>query len=443
MFLQLLQDNQNFSTVSRDGMRLLTRLDNYSQELRQQLDDLLDVRLVRTFFNVLAIILLFRERHMGLLLSELGGYLCGHDHAPAGTKRISNLLRSKKWTSEVIDDYFFSRTCSRIKQMLLQGKRPLLLWDDSCIEKHESWMSQGLCSVFSSKGKRLTQMRPGYYTPPKERICVPGFKWTGVFLSCLGSSPSVCQMSWWTTRGEHKEDPDNIIWRLLAKIHEHAPKGILNVFDRGYANEKMIRYLLRFEQDFLIRWKKNVYLNFEGQSLKIDRISRKTKARASRVVRDKQRKKDKRVSIGWSKVTHPEYPDNELFLIVVRDKAQGPMYLLSSVPIDDVGTAFEMLFTYMHRWEAEQGFRFLKTELAIESPRLWFWDNRLKLMAIVTLVYDFLLKMMRNDSHWIEQLLKTFCHRTGERYRNASIPLYRIRMAISICLTLLWAQNSG
>lgn len=49
------------------------------------------------------------------------------------------------------------------------------------------------------------------------------------------------------------------------------------------------------------------------------------------------------------------------------------------------------MFSYMHRWEAEQGFRFLKSEPGLESPRLWFWDNRMKFMAIVTLVYDFLL----------------------------------------------------
>jgi len=39
----------------------------------------------------------------GLLLSELGKYICGTAHAPAGTKRISNLLRSKNWNSDVLE----------------------------------------------------------------------------------------------------------------------------------------------------------------------------------------------------------------------------------------------------------------------------------------------------------------------------------------------------
>lgn len=446
MFLKLLQDRQSHPELNEDAFQLLEKLDEYSRDLLKQLDQLIDIRLVRTFYNLLAIILTFRERRMGLLLTELGGFLCGHAHAPAGTKRISNLLRSKKWSADFIDTYLFTRSTQRIESLLDQGKRPLLLWDDSRVEKHESWLMEGLCSVWSSKAKRLTQMRPGYYRPPKERICVPGFKWTGVFLSALDSSPSVCQMSWWTTRGKHKEDPDNIIWRLLRKIKQTITGGVLHVFDRGYANEKMIRYLLHFEQDFLIRWKKNVYLIHQGQKLKIGNISRKTKPIASRVVRDKQRKKTKRINITWTTVQHPDHEHKDLTLIIIRDskyKGQGPMYLLTSLRINNVNEAFEMLFTYMHRWESEQGFRFFKTELSIESPRLWFWKNRLKLMAIVTLVYDFLLNTLRQMPDWIQQLFNRFCHRTGKRYLDAKIPLYRLRMAISICLTILWAQNSG
>lgn len=445
MFLQLLQDKATTPIKQKAGSFLLHQIDRYTREVRLDLDAAIDKRLVGTFFNLFVIVLMFRERRMGLLLSELGGYLCGHDKAPAGTKRISNLLRSKKWSASLIDDHFFERTIKRVAAMIASNKRPLMLWDDSRLEKHESWVCEGLCSVWSSKAKRLTRIRPGYYSPPNQRICVPGFKWTGVFLSCLGQPPSVCQMSWWTTRGKYKEDSDNIMWRLLRKVNQRIGQPLLHVFDRGYIGEKVLRYLFKFEQDFIIRWKKNVYLLHEGEAKKIGNISRGIKAKASRVVKDKERKRLKRVTIGWTKVRHPEHPDRQLTLIVIRDKKnyQGPMYLLTSLDIDSLKLAWEMMHTYYHRWEAEQGFRFLKSELGLESPRLWFWENRMKLMSIVTLVYDFMLQMLRNWKNWVQPFLRNYCHRTGERYRVASIPLYRLRMAISICLTLMWAQNSG
>lgn len=445
MFLKLLQSKDTTPIKQKAGGFLLHQVDRYTRQIRIDLDAAIDKRLVGTFFDLFVIILMFRERRMGLLLSELGGYLCGHAKAPAGTKRISNLLRSKKWSASLIDDHFFDRAVRRIAAMIAKGKRPLLLWDDSRVEKHESWVSEGLCSVSSSKAQRLTRIRPGYFTPPKQRICVPGFQWTGVFLSCLGQAPSVCQMTWWTTRGKHKEDPDNIMWRLLRKVNEQVGQGVLHVFDRGYIGEKILSYLFNFKQDFLIRWKKGVYFVQGQQARKIGNISRGTKAVASRIVWDKERKKHKRVTIAWTIVAHPEHPDHQLTLVIIRDKKhpQGPMYLLTSIEVNKIRRAWEMMFTYFHRWEAEQGFRFLKAELGLESPRLWFWDNRMKLMGIVSLVYDFLLEMLRNWKNWVQPFLKTYCHRTGERYRIASIPLYRLRMAISICLTIMWAQNSG
>lgn len=446
MFKTLLQNKSTSPIEQKGGSFILHQANHYLAELQQELDLQIDKRLVRTFFDLFITITMFRDRVMGLLLSELGGYICGFDHAPAGTKRISNLLRCPKWKSNLIDNFFFKRTIQRIEELKEKGQRALLLWDDSRVEKAESWVSEGLCSVWSSKAKRLTRIRPGFFTPPSTRICVPGFQWTGVFLSHLGGVPSVCQMTWWTTRGKFKEDPDNIIYRLLRKIHQEVGKAVTHVLDRGYANEKMLRYLFRFEQDFIIRWKKNHLLNHKEKGCKKTHLlARSFKGVKSRIVRDKARKKDKRITIAWAPVNHLEYPDNQLYLIIIRDKHNynGPMYLITSLSIEKASQAWEVLFSYMHRWEAEQGFRFLKSEMGLESPRLWFWDNRMKLMAIVTLVYDFLLSLMRNWKGVIQIFFRRWCHRTGKRYRDASIPLYRLRLAISNCLLFLWIQNSG
>lgn len=446
MFKTLLQNKTSSPKSPKAATFILHQSENYLKEVQEELNSQIDKRLVRTFYDLFITIAMFRNRVMALVLSELGGYICGFDHAPAGTKRISNLLRSKKWKAELIDDFFFTRTIQRIEKMKEQGIQALMLWDDSRVEKNESWVMEGLCSVWSSKAKRMTRIRRGFFSPPSTRICVPGFQWTGVFLSHLGGVPSVCQMTWWTTRGKFKEDPDNIIYRLLRKIHQEVGRSVVHVLDRGYANEKMLRYLFHFKQDFIIRWKKNHLLNHAEKGIKKTHLlSRSFKGKKSKIVRDKTRKKNKRVTIAWASVNHLEYPDNQLFIIIVRDKHNynSPMYLVTSLNIENANQAWEVLFSYMHRWEAEQGFRFLKSEMGLESPRLWFWDNRMKLMAIVTLVYDFLLQLLRNWKSAISLIFKRWCHRTGKRYRDASIPLYRLRLAISNSLFVFWAQNSG
>lgn len=80
---------------------------------------------------------------------------------------------------------------------------------------------------------------------------------------------------------------------------------------------------------------------------------------------------------------------------------------------------------------------------AMQPPRLWFWQNRLKLLAIVALAYYFLMDKFTNWNGWAQQLFRNWRHRTGSRYRIASVPAYRLRMAISNCLFFFIAQNSG
>ena len=427
---------------------LQAKAQHYLQPLNENLLSQLDKRLVATFSTLFTSILLLRNSKMGLLLSELGSYITGYAHAPAGTKRLSNLLRSKKWDASLIDDFFFKRTQERITHLLEANKRPLLLWDDSRLEKPESWFIEGLCSVESSKAKRLTKIKKGFFKPPSARICVPGFQWTGVLLSALGEVPSVCQMSWWTTRGKHKEVGTNIMYRMLKKLQACLPQTLLHVLDRGYASAWTIEWMLHFEQDFLLRWKKNHLLIHSQKGTKQTHLlARSCPAQGHKLLRDKERKVTKHVSVGWLAVYHPDFTQKELYLVVVRDRRhhQPPMYLLTSVVIQTQSQAWELVHSYMHRWQIEQAFRAGKAELGMESPRLWFWQNRLKLLGIVALVYDFLLSLLRNWSGWIPAFLKRWAPRTGNRHRKASVPIYRLRLAIANALMVAFAltQNSG
>lgn len=444
MFKNMLQNRKNEPIRQKSGEFLLRQSHQYLSPLQKTLCKTIDERFVKTFYNLFIAILMFRNRPMGLLLSELGGFIAGFRSAPAGTKRIGRLLKCKKWTHGSIDDFFFDRGKERIEKLEVSSKRPLLLWDDSRVEKPESSFLGGLCSVFSSKGQRLTRIRPGFFSPPGKRIYTAGYKWTGVMLSALGEVPSVLHMTWWTTRGIHKEHGTNIIYRMLRQIHEQVGRVGLHVFDRGYANANMLEWLIKFQQDFLIRWKSNhLFINEQGELKKIYNIARSYKGKAKKQVRDKERKKLKTISIAWAPVKHPEHPDTQLYLIVVRDKNYGnsPIYLITNVLMMDSATAWEMCFSYIHRWEIEQSFRCCKSELGMESPRLWFFDRTKKLLAIVSLVYDFLLRMLGNWKPWTKQLFATWCHRTGNRYRKAAIPIYRLRAAISMALHALFFEK--
>jgi hypothetical protein len=143
------------------------------------LDQLLDRCLVSTFAGLCQSIIRLRSRSTGLYLSELGSYLLSPPQAPAGTKRISNLLRSPKWGEQNLINYLALQSqlyCQQLQK--IEKEQALLLWDESVQEKAESLKSEGLCAVRSSKAKRLLRIKPGYYLPPtREPVHVPGLRW--------------------------------------------------------------------------------------------------------------------------------------------------------------------------------------------------------------------------------------------------------------------------
>ena len=101
------------------------------------LDERIDKRLVRTFLQTVRVILTFRDRVNGLLLSEMGGYLDTPDRAPAGTKRLSRLLHCVKWSAELIRQYLWERATRRLQAWKDAGVEALAIWDESVWEKED------------------------------------------------------------------------------------------------------------------------------------------------------------------------------------------------------------------------------------------------------------------------------------------------------------------
>ncbi len=81
------------------------------------LDEVLDKRLVRTFLATVQLIITFRDRVHGLLLSEMGGLLLDPEHERAGTKRLANLVHSPRWSAELIEQFLWQRATHLLSQL--------------------------------------------------------------------------------------------------------------------------------------------------------------------------------------------------------------------------------------------------------------------------------------------------------------------------------------
>ena len=154
----------------------------------------------------------------------------GAERSCAGTKRISNLVHSGRWEANLIEDYFWQAGRQHVEKVQAQGQRPLVIWDESVLEKPESLQAEGLCAVRSTKAVRLKRIKPGYFNPPRGRLVIARRK---------GQSP----------------------WYLLTSEPAHSPQlawQIVLAYARRWQVEIAIRYNkceLAFESLRLFSWR--------------------------------------------------------------------------------------------------------------------------------------------------------------------------------------------
>lgn len=405
----------------------------YVQGLLDRLDERLDKRLVRTLLALLYAMLVHRHRENGLLLSELGACVAGDEHAPAGTKRISNLLRSRKWSHEQVDEELWRRADAKVDEVAVGDARALVLWDESVIEKAESIASADLCAVRSSKAARKMHIKKGYPMPPTLRpVFVPGLNFFALMVAGLTGNPVLANLTFYTRRGPHASERTEVAAHLFIEVMRRWGDRVIHICDRGYASLTWVNRFSAAQVDFIIRWRtKNNLVDAKGERSS----GRMTKGKRSvdfRMVKDARHGRYRRVGILYFPVSHPKLPAIPLWLVVGRPKGGAAWHFLTNIPVTTHEDAWTLLFAYVRRWQIEMAFRFLKSELAIESPRLWFWDNRLKLLAVVALLYAFLVSLLLPPFDPLRTyLFHHFARRTGERLRLVAMPLYRLRYAIS------------
>jgi hypothetical protein len=413
---------------------LQERLVKFLGEFLWELDERIDKRLVRTMVLTIGAIIELRHPGSGLLLSELGGHILNPWQAPAGTKRVSNLLLSGKWHYGLIERFLWRQGDERIAELQASGEEALAIWDESVLEKPESRKLEGLCAVRSSVAGQLKRIKPGFYNPPSKPLFVPGMNWLSVLVMGMSGAPTVASMRWWSSRGVGSSDKRTEEGKLLDHCCKRWGQRVLHVFDRGFAGSPWLQQLLKRRQRFVMRWRQEYNLvDSKGNKRKAWQICCGKRSFGQRTLWDASRHCERKIGIYYTQVTHPDFPSAPLWLVVSRQgKGRSPWYLLTNQPVNGVDPAFSLIRAYARRWQIEMAWRYTKSELAFESPRLHRWHNRLKLLLIATLAYAFLLSLLdpllKDLRH---RLLRQFCHRTGKRCRDASTPLYRLRDALA------------
>src|SRR6266851_7962524 len=100
--------------------------------------------------------------------------------------------------------------------------------------------------------------------------------------------------------------------------------------------------------------------------------------------------------------------------VVCRSQGRSPWYLLTADPVESSEQAWQVVFAYMRRWQIELSWKYEKSELAFQSPRVYQGQAREKLLLLATLAYAFLLSLLEASYAVLRLwLLRYYAHRTG------------------------------
>jgi hypothetical protein len=401
-----------------------------------ELDGLLDKRLVRTVVQSIAVILTFRDRANGLLLSELGGYLLSPEHAPAGTKRLSNLVHSAKWAAALITRFLWQRASTQLAQWQQAGEDGRVIGDESGWEKPESRHLDDLGPTRSRKAARLTHSKPGYSSPPRGPICVPGLQWLAVLLIGRRAEQGPALLAaqrWWTNRGPHTCSKRDEEGKLLVDLAANWGRAVIHVFDQGFASAFWLGVVLAYHLRFVLRWRKDSQLlDAAGNRRLTCKIAQGKRGWSQRTVWDARRARWVVATVLVLPVAHPDHRDQPLSLLLCRSQGRSPWYVLTAEAIETDEQAWQVVFVYVRRWQIELSWKYEKSERAFQSPRVYAGQAREKLVLLATLAYAFLLTLLAGRYEWLRLwLLRYYAHRTGKHCRAAKLPPTRLRCALS------------
>lgn len=163
------------------------------------------------------------------------------------------------------------------------------------------------------------------------------------------------------------------------------------VMDRGCDRNKIFKYLIKHEHNFIIRLKGNRNLIYKDQEILTGEMIKYSKIlyRESIVKTGKGEKKVIPLTYRYLKVKLPNIKKN-LYLLIIEGFGEKPLMLLTTIKLKRKFKLLQdILSSYISRWKIEETIRFVKQSYNLEDIRLLRYRSLRNMIAIVLAVIYF------------------------------------------------------
>lgn len=313
-------------------------------------------------------------------------------------KRFSRQLGSKAWDTRVLHTEVLERNAAWVYQ-----NTPVMV-DLSEIAKPYARRMPHLCTVrdASSKDRHKTN---GYwlveaYAEPSPGHLVP-------LLLVLFS-----------TRQRRFISQNHVVLEALERLHNLLGERGIFLFDRGFDARTFLHPLLDWRRRFVMRLRESRDLVCPDGK----------KRRAGRLALQLVRPTDHYGTVRATVVTLPQREESLLFVATPhKPNDPRPIKLLAWLGDTDLHQAQHVRHLYLRRWRAEDGIRFLKTGLGLETVRVMNWRRLQHMMALAVLAMTVIALATDQPYSWRTALIR----QGRSRQVPADFLFYRILRGIA------------
>lgn len=153
----------------------------------------------------------------------------------------------------------------------------------------------------------------------------------------------------------------------IDKVYEAIGK-FTGVFDRGYDDKKIFRYMDKLKLNFVIRLKTNRKFLFKGKSKNV--LEQANTRKGKIIFTAKFQGEEKKLTISYTRVKMIDGKHEEYTCVFVYGLGEEPMMLLTNKNIDNPHDARMIVRMYLDRWKIEEIHRAEKEAYDYEDMRI-------------------------------------------------------------------------
>lgn len=307
--------------------------------------------------------------------------------AKGGSCLVSNIARSLDENIKL--NYTIDRLCDNLSNLCEEEKEIILnnylnevkknidiensvvLFDDSDINKEYSKKLEDLDRVIdgSSKDKKIVN---GYH------VC------EATILTKKQKQPMSIYSKIYSCKSDNFISKNTYTLESIKTAEKVVGSNFTGVFDRGYDDNKIFKYMSNNNHKFVIRLDDERTLLFKGKRKSVKEVA---KSRKGKIIYKAlfDNNEEYELMLSYTKAILPANKKEYTLVIVYGLSEEKPMKILTNIDVKDKEDVIKVVRLYLSRWRIEEHFRGKKQEYDFENMRVRTLESMNNLNMMLTI----------------------------------------------------------